>query len=139
MPSGRIAAAVARESKVSQGTMALDCGPHADLFARAHDCLQLRDPERKLAQVARLAHDHAAGALVPQAHCEPLPIGTPGRPDRPQLVPPRALPKRGLGSGEGRVALVHAVAHIEFNAINLALDAVYRFRGMPAEYYADWI
>ena len=37
------------------------------------------------------------------------------------------------------MALVHAVAHIEFNAINLALDAVYRFRGMPGEYYADWL
>jgi len=54
-------------------------------------------------------------------------------------VPPRALPQRGLGSVDGRLALIHAVAHIEFNAINLALDAVYRFRAMPAEYYADWI
>ncbi|MBC6943813.1 MAG: DUF455 family protein, partial [Xanthomonadales bacterium] len=58
---------------------------------------------------------------------------------RPRLVPPRALAQRGLGSTEGRAALVHAIAHIEFNAINLAWDAVYRFRDMPAAYYADWV
>jgi uncharacterized ferritin-like protein (DUF455 family) len=53
-------------------------------------------------------------------------------------VPPRELAQRGLGSEAGRAALVHAVAHIEFNAIDLAWDAVYRFRGMPREYYRDW-
>jgi uncharacterized ferritin-like protein (DUF455 family) len=52
---------------------------------------------------------------------------------------PRDVPQRGLGTDEGRAALVHAVAHIEFNAINLAWDAVYRFRGMPADYYRDWV
>jgi uncharacterized ferritin-like protein (DUF455 family) len=55
------------------------------------------------------------------------------------LVPPRDLPRRGFGTLEGRAAFIHAVAHIEFNAIDLAWDAVYRFRGMPASYYADWI
>ncbi len=64
----------------------------------------------------------------------------PGRPERPpKLVHPRDLPKRGFGSSEGRAAFIHAVAHIEFNAIDLAWDAVYRFRGMPAGYYADWV
>ncbi|MBN8480723.1 MAG: ferritin-like domain-containing protein, partial [Xanthomonadales bacterium] len=66
-------------------------------------------------------------------------LAAPGRPARPRLVDPRHLPRRGLGSGEGRAALVHAVAHIELNAIDLAWDAVYRFRGMPPEYYADWV
>src|SRR6185503_4590558 len=50
----------------------------------------------------------------------------------------RQVPQRGLGSAEGRAALVHAVAHIEFNAINLAWDAVYGFRGMPDAYYRDF-
>ena len=59
--------------------------------------------------------------------------------ERPRLVHPRDLPRRGFGSDEGRAAFIHAVAHIEFNAIDLAWDAVYRFRGMPAAYYADWI
>ncbi|MEJ2654165.1 MAG: ferritin-like domain-containing protein [Acidihalobacter sp.] len=49
------------------------------------------------------------------------------------------MPRRGLGTREGRAALVHAVAHIEFNAINLALDAVYRFRSLPRAYYDDWL
>jgi uncharacterized ferritin-like protein (DUF455 family) len=55
------------------------------------------------------------------------------------LVSPRRLASRGLGSPEGRAAFVHAIAHIEFNAIDLAWDAVYRFRGMPAQFYADWV
>ena len=63
----------------------------------------------------------------------------PGRPPRPRLVHPRDVPRRGFGSAEGRAAFIHAVAHIEFNAIDLAWDAVYRFRGMPDAYYADWI
>lgn len=63
----------------------------------------------------------------------------PGRPVRPELVAPRQLKQRGLGTPAGRAALLHAVAHIEFNAINLALDAVQRFSGLPLAYYADWL
>jgi uncharacterized ferritin-like protein (DUF455 family) len=74
-----------------------------------------------------------AAAPPPQAICMP------GRPPTPRLVHPRELPKRGFGSNEGRAAFIHAVTHIEFNAIDLAWDAVYRFRGLPDMYYADWI
>ncbi|NOX76027.1 MAG: ferritin-like domain-containing protein [Gammaproteobacteria bacterium] len=70
---------------------------------------------------------------------EPQVIGEPGRPERPMLVAPRELHTRGLGSPEGHAALIHAIAHIEFNAINLAWDAVYRFRDMPDEFYTDWV
>lgn len=63
----------------------------------------------------------------------------PGRPERPALVPPRELKRRAMNTVEGRAALIHALAHIEFNAINLALDAVWRFADMPAEYYRDWL
>ncbi len=66
-------------------------------------------------------------------------MGEAGRPARPRLVAPADLRRRRLGSEEGRAALVHAIAHIEFNAINLALDAAYRFRDMPHQYYLDWI
>ena len=62
----------------------------------------------------------------------------PGRPEQPLLVAPRELSQRKLNSVEGRAALIHAVAHIEFNAINLAWDALYRFPGMPQDYYRDW-
>lgn len=66
-------------------------------------------------------------------------LDVPGRPARPELVSARNLAKRALGSLQGRIALVHSLAHIEFNAINLALDAVYRFRGLPDEYIEDWL
>ena len=63
----------------------------------------------------------------------------PGRPAKPQLVPPLDLPKRSMRTIEGRAALIHALAHIEFNAINLALDAIWRFENMPNNYYHDWL
>ena len=66
-------------------------------------------------------------------------LEAPGRPAHPELVEARDLPRRSLGSVEGRIALLHSLAHIEFNAINLALDAVYRFRGLPLRYVEDWL
>lgn len=114
--------------------------PETCLFERARQCLQMHDPAGKLAATAHLAMAFDAGALHGSAGALPaLPIGPPGRPLRPVLVAPRDVPRRGLGTALGRAALIHAVAHIEFNAINLALDAIYRFRGMPAEFYADWV
>ena len=62
-----------------------------------------------------------------------------GRPEKPELISPRLVPQRKLGTPMGVTALVHALAHIEFNAINLALDACYRFRTMPRDYYSDWL
>jgi uncharacterized ferritin-like protein (DUF455 family) len=117
---------------------------HANLFARALHCLSAADVAEKLAVTAATAAEFANHDLVGDEALfasveEPLPISSPGRPLRPRLVAPRQVPQRGLGTAEGRAALVHAVAHIEFNAINLAWDAVYRFRGMPPEYYRDWI
>lgn len=63
----------------------------------------------------------------------------PGRPARPELVPPREVRQRSMASIEGRAAMIHALAHIEFNAINLALDAIWRFAEMPDNYYVDWL
>ncbi len=63
----------------------------------------------------------------------------PGRPTRPTLVDPRTVAPRAMGTPVGRATLLHAVAHIEFNAINLALDACWRFADMPRAYYADWM
>jgi uncharacterized ferritin-like protein (DUF455 family) len=96
--------------------------------------LALRDPATKAASA--LALDPAGpldaeAALVAEA---PLP----GRPDRPRLVPPAQVPRRTPFTPEGRAAQLHAVAHIEFNAINLALDACWRWPGMPEAYYRDW-
>lgn len=110
-----------------------------DLHAAAKRCLDACDPAEKL-HLTHATWDALLSGTLSANAASPAPesIGDPGRPERPQLVPQRQVPHRGLGSPEGRAALVHAVAHIEFNAINLAWDAVYRFRGMPAEYYRDW-
>ena len=111
----------------------------ADLHAAAKRCLDATDPAEKLRLTHAAWHAFQAGELQPtDASPAPEPIGAPGLPARPLLVLQRQVPHRGLGTAEGRAALVHAVAHIEFNAINLAWDAVYRFRGKPAAYYRDW-
>lgn len=65
--------------------------------------------------------------------------GVPGRPAEPRLVSPRELEHRAVTSVAGRAALLHALAHIEFNAINLALDALWRYDSLPAAYYDDWL
>jgi uncharacterized ferritin-like protein (DUF455 family) len=66
-------------------------------------------------------------------------LNLPGRPVKPELVPPLQVPKRRMDTAEGRVSLLHSLAHIEFNAMNLALDAIWRFPDMPQEYYEDWL
>lgn len=110
-----------------------------NLHAAAKRCLDAADPAEKL----RLTHATWEAFTADDLHPDddappPAPIGAPGRPARPHLVSARQVPQRGLGSEQGRAALVHAVAHIEFNAINLAWDAVYRFRGKPLDFYRDW-
>lgn len=110
------------------------------LFAAARECLNVADPDAKLAITRAALQAFAHDELVIDGEATPpTPIGDPGRPERPRLVHPRNVAHRGLGSPQGRAAFIHAIAHIEFNAINLAWDAVYRFRDMPAEYYADWV
>lgn len=109
------------------------------LFAAARACLHSSSPGDKMALTRQAALDYADGKLSVE-HGDPVEsIGDPGRPPKPTLVDARQLPRRGLGSVGGRAALIHAVAHIEFNAINLAWDAVYRFRDMPVAYYAGWV
>ncbi len=66
-------------------------------------------------------------------------VDIPGRPDRPLLVMPKGVKKRSFSSPEGRLVLMHSFAHIEFNAINLALDAAYRFQNMPRKFTLDWL
>ena len=107
-------------------------------WQQARAALAEPDPVAKCSRVAALWERVSSGRWLPTDPGEPglLPCGRPGR---PKMVHPSELPRRGLGSVEGRQALIHAVAHIEFNAINLGLDAALRFPGMPEAYYRDWL
>ncbi|WP_296809360.1 ferritin-like domain-containing protein [Thiocapsa sp.] len=110
-----------------------------NLFDVAAACLGEPDPARKQAATRAAAQHWRAGCLDADAADAARVRDLPGRPERPELVPPRALKARKLKSREGRAAMIHAVAHIEFNAINLAWDAVQRYREMPTAFYDDWI
>ena len=107
-----------------------------ELRTHALQALALADPDTKCAAVHALWTHHGAGHWAsPSAQAHELP----GRPTRPRLIPPGDVPRRSPYTQEGRAALVHAICHIEFNAINLALDAVWRFDGMPDDFYRDWL
>ncbi len=109
------------------------------LYQAARACLLECDVERKLALTDRTAAAWQAGELALAGWTPADHLLEAGRPPRPSLVHPQRLPKRKAGSEKGRLALIHAIAHIEFNAINLAWDAVQRFPGLPREFYRDWI
>ena len=95
-------------------------------------------PSAEKAAAARLLHPAPTAPLDPLLQLQAN-ASLPGRTSRPPLVAPSAVKPRSPFTKEGRAALLHAVAHIELNAINLALDAVWRFAGMPPQYYRDWL
>ena len=97
-----------------------------------------RDPALKAQRTRALFAALDPETIDPLASHDPVP-DLPGRPDLPRLVPPKDVPTRSPFTIEGRAALLHAITHIEFNAINLALDAAWRFAGMPVRFYRDWL
>ncbi|WP_144112618.1 ferritin-like domain-containing protein [Paraburkholderia sp. BCC1886] len=108
--------------------------------AAALAALREADPQLKAAAARAVYEAVLDGRMI----CDPAlrlaePPGLPGRPASPELVDPRQLKRRSMQSPQGRAVLLHALAHIEFNAINLALDAVWRFGDMPAGFYTDWL
>jgi uncharacterized ferritin-like protein (DUF455 family) len=111
-----------------------------NLFSLAGQALNSPEVETKLALAHAAWRHHLQGELVLDSAAAPVETIEAARfPARPVLVDPRELPRRKLSSVEGRVALLHAVAHIEFSAIQLAFDHLYRFRGLPPQYYLDWL
>ena len=110
-----------------------------DLFEPLLAALREADPARKAAQAGALHQAWRSGGFVAQEGGVPEPLPVPGRPERPLLVAPQEVSRRNPRSRTGHAALLHALAHIEFNAINLALDAAYRFRALPHAYYGDWL
>ncbi len=115
--------------------------PH-ELRFLALTVLAITDPAQKVAQTHALFEKHRSGQMTLAAHqilAEPMHGLLPGRPEKPVLVAPLMVKRRTMRTIEGRATLWHALCHIEFNAINLALDAIWRFCSMPAEYYSDWL
>jgi len=109
------------------------------LAEAAARCLAEADPARKAELTRQTADAWAQGLLRTGAPAGWQPLAEPGRGERPRLVHPRDLPRRGLADAAGRAALVHAVAHIELNAVNLAWDAVQRFVDLPPPFQAEWV
>ncbi|MFN7003096.1 MAG: ferritin-like domain-containing protein [Roseinatronobacter sp.] len=113
------------------------------LRERAVDVLTTADGRAKTA----LSRQHAAEWFASRKAGAPLPLGQasppdfPARPERPELLDPRDVPKRKPGSPAGRIALLHAIAHIELNAVDLHWDMIARFPDteMPLGFYDDWV
>lgn len=108
---------------------------HAEVL----QCLLNPDPDGKCRQTHGLLLAVTSRRRTIAVEAPVLPVTEPGRPASLRLVSPRHLVRRRPGTTEGRAALIHALTHIEFNAINLALDAVYRFRTMPDAFAGDWL
>lgn len=106
-----------------------------ELRAQARALLLCPDPGAKAAGTRRLS----PADPIDTAAVWDEPAGIPGRPPRPQLVAFNALQRRSAATVQGRAVLIHALAHIEFNAINLALDVVWRFARLPEAFYRQWI
>lgn len=109
------------------------------VFELAEACLHSESIAQKLRITQKAWSLLEQGRLEVVSEKEIRPIAQTVFPHRPELVDPRDLPRRGLGSDQGRIALLHSLAHIEFYAIHLAWDILYRFRGLPTRFYWDWL
>ena len=112
-----------------------------ELRETALEILLIKDAELKVARLYRLYDDYQLEqiSLDLSRNFDSQNLDLPGRPDKPELVPPLNVPRRKMDTAQGRVSLLHSLAHIEFNAMNLALDAIWRFPDMPQQYYEDWL
>lgn len=110
-----------------------------NLFEYAEACLHSANIDKKPALTHQAWQTLVYGELSLNSDRPVLPIDRVIFPDKPILLAPRYMPKRKLNTPEGVCAFFHAIAHVEFVAIYLAWDIVYRFRGMPVQFYQDWL
>ncbi len=122
----------------------LEQGLAQGLAQAAVAVLTTADPALKVATARAVATAWRSGAIAEIGHC--LPPDRPARLDVPVLLAPRLMPKRSLQPGKGKQAMLHAIAHIEFTAIDLAWDMVARFtastandEAIPRAFYDDWV
>ena len=115
----------------------------ASLRRTALELILLCDPQAKARAVRALPDSldalNLAGWTLDMDEVLAEPAGVPGRPARPMLLPAREVPQRSVGTPEGRAGLIHSLVHIECNAVDLALDVLWRFAGMPPAFYGDWL
>jgi uncharacterized ferritin-like protein (DUF455 family) len=111
-----------------------------ELRQQALLCLSITHPADKVSKVTALYQNFLSGDLSINldGHIH-LNVKIPGLPEKPTLVAPRDVERRSMNTPDGRGALIHSLCHIELNAINLALDAIWRFPNMPRNYYSDWL
>lgn len=108
-----------------------------NFFRQVGDCLGESNIDKKIDGVAEIYSNLEKYSFEDNPELDiDIP---PGIPEKPGLVEYKKLPKRGYTEPEKKNALIHSLAHIEFNAINLALDAIYRFREMPSQFHIDWL
>lgn len=110
-----------------------------NIFEFAEAFFQLTDVDDKLALTHQAWHTYTTGDLTFSSDQPVLPIDQVIFPERPELLAPRQMPRRKLTTPDGVAAFFHAIAHVEFVAIYLAWDILYRFRGMPEQFYRDWL
>jgi uncharacterized ferritin-like protein (DUF455 family) len=123
--------------------MSASLAPGLTLAQMAVEVLTTADGRAKTA----LGRSHAARWFTAREAGAPIPVGTatppmtPARPAHPALLPPRDMPRRRPGTQAGRLALLHAVGHIELNAVDLHWDVIARFTDtpMPLGFYDDWV
>lgn len=119
--------------------MSIKNNPYSSLSEAGCAVLIEPSPAKKIERTKQVAELWRKGELVQIGSC--MLDGRPARPEKPQLLAPREMPRRRVKGAKGRIALMHAIAHIELNAIDLAWDIVVRFstEKMPAEFYDDWV
>ncbi len=110
-----------------------------NVFEFASYCLHHHNIADKLAATHKAFELMQQGQLSFVSNSEPLGIDRTCFPNRPELRDPRTMPRRKLTTQTGLAAFFHAISHIEFMAIYLAWDMIYRFRGLPEQFYRDWL
>ena len=135
---GRPAGSLLHSRAIADNSGVTNASPPPELRQQALKALLASDPQQKVLLTQSL-RTHAATFFIASQLQLTAPAGLPGCPARPELRSHLDVPKRSPFTQQGLAALLHAVTHIEFNAINLALDALWRFEGMPQAYYLDWL
>ncbi len=110
-----------------------------NIYSIAESCLYQGVPEHIIQQTHFARKLSESGKLCFQSNNPVKSIVETRFPNQPQLLPPRDMPKRSFTTVEGKIAFFHSLAHIEFIAIYLAWDILYRFRGLPQQFYLDWL